>query len=284
MGSIYAVQCTTTGMPAALKVVRRDLAGDPGIVHRFQRETELALRIRHPNVCTVIRRGHLEDGRPYLLMPLYEGNTLGEQVRRHGPLPLSEALSVADQVLAGLAALHAAGVVHRDLQPDNVVLIPSSEEPLVKLIDLGFAHAPGVDTGDGLTPESRGALVGTLRFMSPEQATRGRAITTRSDLFVAALLLYYTVSGELPFPGQTYLDVLVALVRDAPIPLRRLCRDVPRALDDVLSRALAKHPDARFADADDMRAALREIAASVRARLAPAASHRAYRPPARSLR
>jgi serine/threonine-protein kinase len=127
------------------------------------------------------------------------------------------------------------------------------------LLDLGFAHEPGMDTGDGVTPDSPGALVGTLRFMSPEQATRSRAITARSDLFAAGLLLYYALAAEIPFRGRTDLDVLVAIVRAAPIPLRRARRDTPRALEAVLERALSKHPDARFGSAAEMRVALAAV-------------------------
>ncbi len=116
-----------------------------------------------------------------------------------------------------------------------------------------------MDAGDGLTPDSPGSLVGTLTFMAPEQATRGRAITARSDLFAVAVLLYYAFSGKLPFRGHDDLDVLLSVVRAAPVPLRRERRDAPPALEEALGRALAKHPDARFASAREMRAALARI-------------------------
>ncbi|WP_437642065.1 serine/threonine-protein kinase [Sorangium sp. So ce854] len=268
MGAVYAARRAATGEPVALKVLRRAHAGDPGIEGRFAREVRLARRIDHPNVCPVLGEGHLDDGRPFFLMPLFEGVTLGEEVRRNGPLPIGRALALADQILAGLAAMHAAKVVHRDLQPGNILLVDEpgagggrgegapAGAPTVKLIDLGFAHEPGADTGDGVTPDSPGSLVGTLLFMSPEQAMRSRAITERSDLFAAALLIYYALSGKLPFRGRGDLDVLVAIVRSAPVPLRRERRDVPRVLDEVLARALSKHPDDRFAGASAMRAAL----------------------------
>ncbi|HTN89641.1 MAG TPA: serine/threonine-protein kinase [Sorangium sp.] len=263
MGAVYAARRVATGEPVALKVLRRVHAGDSGLEGRFAREVRLARRIDHPNVCPVLGEGRLDDGRPFFLMPLFEGVTLAEEVRRNGPLPLGRALAVADQILAGLAAMHAAKVVHRDLQPGNILLVPQAPGagagegvPAVKLIDLGFAHEPGADTGDGVTPDSPGSLVGTLLFMSPEQAMRSRAITERSDLFAAALLIYYALSGKLPFRGRGDLDVLVAIVRSAPVPLRRERRDVPRVLDEVLARALSKHPDNRFPGAAAMRAAL----------------------------
>lgn len=141
------------------------------------------------------------------------------------------------------------------------------------ILNLGFAQEPGVDAGDGLTPDSPGSLVGTLTFMAPEQATRGRAITQRSDLFAVAVLLYYAFSGKLPFRGQSDLDVLVSVVRAAPIPLRRERRDAPAGLDEILGRALAKHPDARFSSAHEMRAAVaRLLAPAQRSRIIDPAS------------
>ncbi|XXX82678.1 serine/threonine-protein kinase [Sorangium sp. So ce134] len=278
MGAVYAARRVATGERVALKVLRRVHAGDSGIESRFAREVRLARRIDHPNVCPVLGEGRIEDGRPFFLMPLFDGITLSEEVRRNGPLPLDRALALADQILAGLAAMHAAKVVHRDLQPGNILLVPAAPgagagegtgageragageaAPTVKLIDLGFAHEPGVDTGDGVTPDSPGSLVGTLLFMSPEQAMRSRAITERSDLFAAALLIYYALSGKLPFRGRGDLDVLVAIVRSAPVPLRRERRDVPRVLDEVLARALSKHPDHRYAGASAMRDALAAV-------------------------
>src|SRR5262249_15837657 len=206
--------------------------------------------------------------------------TLGAIVRTEGPLSIARGLRLADQILAGLAAVHEAGLVHRDLSPDNVFVAsepaghdgghphtaghdgghpptPGGERAVI--LDSGFAQEPGVDMGDGVTPDSPGSLVGTLTFMAPEQATRGRAITERSDLFAVGVLLYYAFTGKLPFRGQDDLDVLVSVVRAAPVPLRRERRDAPPALEEALTRALAKHPDARFSSAREMRAALAAI-------------------------
>jgi eukaryotic-like serine/threonine-protein kinase len=265
MGVIYAAREISSGRVVALKALRACHASDAGFVSRFEREIGFATRVDHPNVAPVLGRGALPDGRPYYRMELYRGRTLGALVRTEGPLELKRALAVADQILAGLEAVHAAGIVHRDLTPENVLLVdgPRGEEHVL-LLDFGLAHTPGVDTGDGVTPESAGSMVGTLQFMAPEQVTRSRAITARSDLFATALLLYYAVSGKLPFRGVDSLDVAVATVRRPPVPLRSERRSVPRALDHLISRALAKHPDARFASAAEMRAKLGEISGAPR--------------------
>lgn len=261
MGVVYAVLDVASGKRLALKTIHPRYAADRGIVGRFLREIAFAARVMHPNVAPVLGHGRLSDGRPFVLMELYQGRTLGAIVRQDGPLSVHRAIDIVDQVLAGLDAVHAAGIVHRDLTPDNVFIETNSAgRDHVVLLDFGFAHEPGVDTGDGVTDESRGALVGTMGFMSPEQMMRSRAITTRSDLFVAAVLLFFALSGQLPFRGSEEMDVAVALVRQSPIRLRVVCRNVPRALDGLLGRALAKHPDARFATAAEMRVALAHAA------------------------
>ena len=263
IGVVYAATALSpaaTG-PLAIKVLQARHASDPGITRRFEREAEHALRLSHPNVVSALGAGRLDDGRPFFAMELLSGPTLGALVRSRGPLPIARGLRIADQILAGLEALHEARLVHRDLSPDNVLVTGGGDDPegAAVILDLGFAQEPGVDMGDGVTPDSPGSLVGTLAFMAPEQATRGRAITERSDLFAAAVLLYYAFSGRLPFRGGDALDVLVSVVRAAPVPLRRVRRSAPAALGEVLDRALAKHPDARYAGAREMRAALARV-------------------------
>lgn len=266
IGVVYAARAFGGEGSFAIKVLQERYADDAGIVSRFEREITFACRMDHPNVTSVLAYGYLPDGRPYFVMDLLEGCTLGALIRREGPLPVARALRFADQILAGLAAMHGARIVHRDLQPDNVFITrDASSVERVKLLDLGFAQEPGVDTGDGVSPDSPGSLVGTLTFMSPEQATRARAITEQSDLFTTALLLYYALSGKLPFRGKDELQVLVSIVRAAPIPLRKERRDIPAQLDEILARSLAKHPDARFRGAAEMRAALGQLSLERRA-------------------
>ena len=263
IGVVYAGRAG--GRAVAVKVLRERHARDAGIAGRFDREVRHALRVRHANVVTAIGAGRLDDGRPFLVTERLEGATLGALVRAEGPVAIARGLRLGAQILAGLEAIHAAGLVHRDLSPENVFVARDRDGERVVILDLGFAHEPGVDTGDGVSVDSPGSLVGTLAFMAPEQATRARAITARSDLFATALLVYYALSGRGPFRGRDDRDVIISVVRAAPVPLRRVRRDAPAALDLVLCRALAKHPDARFAGAREMRAALDGIQASGRA-------------------
>lgn len=250
VGVVYAARARHGGARRALKVLKPGLGSEGGHRGRFAQEIAYGLRMSHPNVVSVLDHGRLTDGRPWLTMNLLEGVTLGALVRREGPLPLARALEITDQVLAGLAALHAVSVVHQDLQPDNVFLArtPGGTHERAVVLDLGFAR----ETGSG----ARASLFGTPSFMSPEQALAGRAVTAQSDLFAAALLLSYALTGKPPFPGLAPRDVMVAIVRSAPVPVRKARRDVPMELDRILARALAKHPDARFSGAAEMRCAL----------------------------
>lgn len=255
IGVVYAGRAAD-GRAVAVKILKAEHARDAGVVRRFEREIEHALRIQHPHVVTSIGSGRLRDGRPFLVMERLEGATLGALVRGHGPVGVARGLRLGAQILSGLEAIHRAGLVHRDLSPDNVFVVRDGDGERAVILDLGFAQEPGVDAGDGVTVDSKGSLVGTLAFMAPEQATRSRAITAQSDLFAAALLVYFALSGRIPFRGRDDRDVLVSVVRAAPVPLRRVRRDAPPALDRVFARALAKHPDARFAGASEMRDAL----------------------------
>lgn len=258
IGVVYAGRAAD-GRAVAVKVLRARFARDPGVVGRFRREIDHALRVQHENVVAALGAGQLSDGRPFLVMERLEGETLGALVRAHGPMSIARGLRLGAELLAGLEAIHAAGLVHRDLSPENVFVARDRDGERAVILDLGFAHEPGVDSGDGVTLDSPGSLVGTLAFMAPEQVMRARAITARTDLFAAALLVYYALSGRIPFRGKDDRDVSVSVVRAAPVPLRRVRRDAPAALDPVLARALAKHPDARFAGAGEMRAALDDI-------------------------
>lgn len=252
VGVVHAAR-DEAGRPLAVKTLRPCHAGDAAMARSLVQEATYARSVNHPNVVRVYEGGELPDGRPYLVMERVEGESLGAMVRARGPLPVEEALRLGDQLLAGLGALHRAGLVHRDLQPENVLITSAG---VVKLIDLGFARPTGVDHGDGLTPDSAGALVGTAAFMAPEQALRGRAVTPQSDIFAAALVVYYALTGRSPFPATTDAERLVAVVRRRPVPVRRVRRDVPPRLAAVIARALEKHPDCRFESAGAMRLAL----------------------------
>jgi len=192
----------------------------------------------HPNVCTVHEIGETDDGRPFIAMTLYEGETLKQRLRR-GPVPPREAATIARQLASALGAAHARGIVHRDVKPGNVML---SADGLVKLLDFGLAQVSDASiTGAGGTP-------GTIAYMSPEQA-RGDALDHRSDLWSLGIVLYEMLAGARPFRGGNDRAVLEGIANDAPESLAVRQPDAPLALQRIVERLLHKAPDARYANA-----------------------------------
>ncbi len=261
MGAVYLVRHQTLGAQRALKVLHRP--GDPRRLARFEREAAHLASVSHPNVVRVHEVGQTA-GLPWFVMEKVDGAPLDEVMRR-GRLPLDRALEVAIGAADGVAALHAAGILHRDLKPQNVVLTP---EGRAVVLDLGLAVAP--DRDDRLT--KTGATLGTLRYMAPEQLRGAQGITARTDVFALGLILFELVTG---CPAVEAEDSAVAvaaelLERPRPAPSSR-DPGLPLALDAVARQALALDPARRFADAGELAAALREL------RAAPGISRRAQR-------
>ena len=230
MGVVYRAEDLKLGRAVALKLLPPEMAGDPAAVARFEREARAASALNHPNICTVYGIEEL-NGQPAIAMELIEGPTLESMVAK-GPLPVGEALAIAAQIAEALDAAHAKGIVHRDLKPANVLLSGSQ----VKVLDFGVAKMAGAD----FTQE--GPIVGTPRYMSPEQS-QGRAVDARTDLYNFGLVLYEMLTGKQAY-GAT------------------AARVEPAALDRVLQRCLAQHPEDRWQSAKDLKAAL-ELAVSV---------------------
>jgi serine/threonine protein kinase len=260
MGVVYMAQHACIGRRTAIKILREGHVGDDRMVDLFVNEARAATTIRHPNIIDVLDVGRLPDGRPYLMMELLEGETLGDRLRRAGPLPLAEALEVVRQAAAGLGAAHAHGIVHQDLKPDNLFLSPDPDHPgdvRVKILDFGIAKlraeprpevapADAVDAFDDSPPLSS-RIFGSPYYMSPEQC-RGEheLIDHRTDVYAMGALLYHLLCGAPPFMDDTLITVLVMHMRQAPPPPRALNPAIPRHVEAAILRALAKLPDQRF--------------------------------------
>ncbi len=252
MGAVYLARHRTLGAARALKVLHRPSA--PRALGRFEREAGHLAQVRHPNVVAVHEVGQTH-GLPWLAMDRVEGAPLDEVLRR-GRLPLDRTLELALGLAEGVAALHAVGVIHRDLKPQNAIVTPEGR-PVV--IDLGLAVAPGRD--ERLT--RTGATVGTLRYMAPEQLRGGRELGPATDVFALGLILFELATGR---PAVEAEDSAVAIAvelleRPRPAPSSR-APDLPVALDAVCARALALEPSARYADAGELAAALRALRAA----------------------
>jgi serine/threonine-protein kinase len=252
MGIVFAAEDESLGRKVAVKTISEP---DESARRRFRREARAAAAVNHPNVCQVYEIGE-DSGQLYIAMELLEGEPLADRLAR-GPMPLQEALPLARGVLAALGALHATGIVHRDLKPSNVFLTPHG----VKLLDFGLARplpkdlGRSIETGTELTRP--GLIIGTPRYMAPEQVTGGD-VDARTDLFSAAAILYEAVAGRPAFQGRTVVEVLSSTLHEQPPALAGEASVV--ALDRVLHRALSKRPPERHASAADMAAEIDAIA------------------------
>jgi predicted Ser/Thr protein kinase len=246
-GAVYLAQDAKLGDRVALKTIASYLVGDPAEVReRFRLEVQAARKITHANV---IRIHDLAEDGPliFLSMEYIEGDTLHQRIKRSGPPGIPEAREILCAVAAGVAAAHDAGIVHRDIKPQNVLLGRKRE---VKVIDFGLAKA---SYAEQMT--ATGLIMGTPEYMAPEQIRGGRC-DARTDVYQLGVLSYFVLAGRPPFQGDTPIAVGFSQVHDPPPPLRPLRPEVPLALEKVVMRALSKTPQERFADAEAFRTAL----------------------------
>jgi serine/threonine-protein kinase len=247
MGAVYLANDSKLSERVALKTISSALAGDPAeMADRFRLEVQAARKVTHANVIRIHDIG--EDGPLlFLSMEYVEGETLFARVKRVGALPVPEARAILGDVAAGVAAAHAAGVVHRDLKPHNVLL---GRARAVKVIDFGLAK---MSFATWMT--ATGLIMGTPEYMAPEQV-RGLATDARTDVYALGAMAYFALAGRPPFTGMTPIAIGFAQVNDPPPPLRSQRPEVPVALEEAVMKALAKEPAKRFPDAGELRRAL----------------------------
>ena len=264
MGVVYEAQDLTLGRRVALKFLPPDLAKDTAALERFQFEARAASALNHPNICTIYAVEN-EAGQSFISMELLEGQSLDAKLR-NGPLPLDRLLDFGIQLADALDAAHAKGVVHRDIKPANVFVTPRGQ---IKVLDFGLAKLtrfaePAMETvatlaGPGpahLT--SPGSTVGTVAYMSPEQA-RGEVLDPRTDLFSLGAVLYQAVTGCLPFPGNTSAVIFHAILQLDPVPVTEHNSELPPKLDEILAKAFEKDRELRYQSAADLRGDLRRL-------------------------
>ena len=242
MGTVFAARDEKLNRKVAVKVLADHLAGDDSFVERFRREAQAAAGLAHPNIATVYDYGE-EDGCHFIVMEIAEGRDLARVLREEGPLPVERVAAIVGQICAALGHAHAAGIVHRDVKPANVIL---DDNDRVKVTDFGIARAAG-DTKLTLT----GTVLGTAHYISPEQAN-GDTLTPRSDIYSLGVVAYELLTGALPFTGESLMAVAMRhLTEEIPHP-SALNPSVPRAMDDIVERATHKDPNARFSDTTEM--------------------------------
>jgi Tol biopolymer transport system component len=254
MGEVYRARDTRLGREVAIKVLPAEVAGDAERLRRFEQEAKAVSALNHPHIVTLHELGQSEHG-PFLVLEKIEGRSLRELLRG-GALPVKRVLALGAQIAEGLAKAHAAGIVHRDLKPENVMV---SDDGFAKILDFGLAKLvfPELESGHAaemttlVDKTASGMILGTLGYLSPEQAA-GRPADFRSDQFALGALLYELATGERPFRKETTPETLTAILREEPEPLRTMNAALPAQLGWIVDRCLAKDPNERYASTRDL--------------------------------
>jgi serine/threonine protein kinase/dienelactone hydrolase len=242
MGEVYKAEDTRLKRTVALKFLPLGLSTDPEAKERLVHEARAVSALDHPNICTIYEIDETADGRLFLAMAYYEGETLKQRIAR-GPLSIEEATSLIAQVTRATVAAHEAGIIHRDIKPANILLSRRSD---VKLLDFGLAKQPGQTV---LT--RTGTTVGTVAYMAPEQIA-GQTVDERADVWSLGVVLYEMLAGRRPFAGDNDIALLRAIREEQPVPIGRLRSDAPVALTQTVAKALQKEPKARCASAREL--------------------------------
>lgn len=262
MGTVYRARHLLIDRPVAVKVLNPRFVEDEAARARFRREAKACGRLQHVNAVTVTDFGQSQDGYVYLVMELLEGRTLRDVLAKEGPLDAARSVALMLQISAAVAAAHEAGIIHRDLKPANIFIVQRAEVPaVVKVLDFGIAKlaTDSLDEDEPKTLTAVGAMIGTPRYMSPEQCD-GAELTPAADVYSLGVILYEMLTGTVPFSGSTPLAIAMKHTGEIPRSPRDFVASIPPALEQVVLHTLEKRPQDRPGNAAEFRAELLSIA------------------------
>ncbi len=259
MATVYRARHLAFNEIRAIKLVSARLLDDETFIKRFKTEAIVTRKLQHPNAVRVDDLDTTDDGRPFIIMELVEGRDLRKAIQEEGPFPVARAVDITRQAAAALGAAHALGITHRDIKPDNILLVPQPDgTERVKVLDFGIAKVRegAMDMGAGYTATKTGMVVGTPQYVSPEQAMgkQGEAIDGRSDLYSLGVVLYEMLTGQLPFDSDTPVGLLLHHIQTMPTPPNRLRPDlqIPEGISVVLMKLLEKDREHRIQGAGEL--------------------------------
>ncbi|MDP3233054.1 MAG: protein kinase [Myxococcales bacterium] len=259
-GAVYKARHVHTDAFVALKVLKRHLGADPGMVERFLREARAAAAVGSDHIVRVLDAGQSTDGTPFLVLELLEGVDLKDLATNEAPLPPMRVVLLCLQVLDGLEAAHKKGIVHRDMKPANAFVVRKvddrgTDKDFVKLLDFGISKMHAESGTSGLT--MTGVAMGTPSYMAPEQFFDARSVDARADVYSVAVMMYELLSGRLPLDASSYAELIVKVRTESPLPLLQVAPSVPKSLADAVMVGLAKEKEQRWGSAKEFNHALR---------------------------
>ena len=253
MGTVYRARHLLMERPVAIKFLHQRLVEDEAAQVRFLTEARAAVKLRHPNAVSVTDFGQTSEGCVYIVMELLEGRTLREILSREAPLETARAISITLQASDAVAAAHDAGIIHRDLKPSNILVTQSADQPaVVKVLDFGIATFSADDDEDATTLAPSNSVVGTPRYMSPEQHN-GNELTPATDVYSLGVILYEMLTGTVPFSGSTREEIADKHANLPPHSPREIVAAIPQEVERIVLHALEKQPSDRPANAGELR-------------------------------